>query len=147
MILPGLSGSFVLILMGNYALVLGAISSFSLHILVPLALGCGFGLVAFSHVLSWVFKRYADATLALMTGFVVGSLVVIWPWKEAVMQIVERDGKAPREVIVSYEWFMPALQHSSTWIALLLMVAGAVAIAIMEKYAGRMGDSAETSSG
>ena len=91
MILPGLSGSFVLIIMGNYALVLGAISSFSLGVLVPLGLGCAFGLVAFSHLLAWVFKRVPDQTLALMTGFVLGSLVVIWPWKEALVDTVPRS--------------------------------------------------------
>lgn len=143
MILPGLSGSFVLILMGNYALVLAAISSFSLDVLVPLALGCGFGLVAFSHALSWVFKRYADATLALMTGFVVGSLVVIWPWKDAVMRTLNQPGKPPREVIVSYDWFLPALDKTSTWIALLLMLAGAISIAMMEKFASREDETGE----
>lgn len=136
MILPGLSGSFVLILMGNYALVLGAISTFSFTILIPLALGCVFGLIAFSHVLAWVFKRYADATLGLMTGFVIGSLVVIWPWKEAVTRTVERPGKPPREIITSYEWFLPVFQQSSTWIAIVLIGAGALSIALMEKYAG-----------
>lgn len=136
MILPGLSGSFVLILMGNYALVLGAINNFSLPILVPLALGCGFGLIAFSHLLAWVFKRYADITLALMTGFVVGSLVVIWPWKDAVVRTIERDGKPPREIIVSYDWFLPVFELGSTWIAVALMILGAVSIILMEKFAG-----------
>ena len=135
MILPGLSGSFVLILMGNYALVLGAISTFSLNIIVPLALGCGVGLVVFANLLAWIFKRYADQTLALMTGFVVGSLVVIWPWKEAVTQIVERPNKPPREVVISYEWFLPSLQNSSTWIAAVLMMAGALTIYLMERHA------------
>jgi putative membrane protein len=134
MILPGLSGSFVLILLGNYALVLGAISTFSMGILIPLALGCAFGLVVFSHVLAWVFKRYADATLALMTGFVAGSLVVIWPWKDAITHTVERVGKPPREVVTSYEWFLPQLTDSTTWIAVLLMVTGAVVIGLMERY-------------
>lgn len=137
MILPGLSGSFVLILMGNYALVLGSISALSLSILIPLALGCAFGLVAFSHILAWVFKRYADQTLALMTGFVIGSLVVIWPWKEAITRTVTRDGKPPREIVTSYDWFLPSIQETSTWIALLLMVVGAAAIALMERFAGR----------
>lgn len=136
MILPGLSGSFVLILLGNYALVLGAISSFSLSILIPLAIGCAFGLVAFSHVLSWVFKRFADITLAVMTGFVVGSLVVIWPWKNAITHTVERAGKPAREVVTSYEWFMPNLADSSTWIAIVLILAGAAGIALMERYVG-----------
>lgn len=137
MILPGLSGSFVLILMGNYALVLGAINSLSLTILVPLALGCGFGLIAFSHLLAWVFKRYADITLALMTGFVVGSLVVIWPWKDAVVRTIERDGKPPREIIVSYDWFLPAFEFVGTWIAVALMILGAISIILMEKFAGK----------
>ncbi|MFT4729342.1 MAG: putative membrane protein [Granulosicoccus sp.] len=136
MILPGLSGSFVLILMGNYSLVLGAISSLSFDILIPLAVGCGFGLIAFSHIISWVFKRCPDQTLALMTGFVIGSLVVIWPWKEAVIEIVERVGKEPREVVTAYEWFFPQLQAPSTWIAIGLMVLGAAAIALMEKFVG-----------
>ncbi len=136
MILPGLSGSFVLILMGNYALVLGAISSLSLSILIPLAVGCVFGLIVFSHIISWVFKRCPDQTLALMTGFVIGSLVVIWPWKEAVIEIVERVGKEPRDVITTYEWFVPQLQAPSTWIAFGLMLLGAMAIALIEKYAG-----------
>ncbi len=135
MILPGLSGSFVLILMGNYALVLGAISSFSLDILIPLALGCAFGLVVFSHILAWVFKRYANQTLALMTGFVIGSLVVIWPWKSAITRTVERIGKPPREVVTSYDWFMPQLQAATTWVAIALMIAGALAIWLMERFA------------
>ncbi|MFK7856142.1 MAG: DUF368 domain-containing protein [Granulosicoccus sp.] len=135
MILPGLSGSFVLIMMGNYALVLSAINTFSLNILIPLALGCGFGLIAFSHILAWVFKRYADQTLALMTGFVVGSLVVIWPWKNTITHTVERLGKPPKEVVSSYEWYMPNLSDSSTWLAVALMILGALLIAFMERYA------------
>ena len=136
MILPGLSGSFVLIIMGNYALVLGAISTFSLSILLPMALGCIVGLIVFSHVLAWVFKHYQDHTLALMTGFVVGSLVVIWPWKNAIVEQVTRVGKPPKEVIVSYDWLMPSLSAPGTWIAIALMLAGGISIALMEKYAG-----------
>ena len=135
MILPGLSGSFVLILMGNYALVLGAISAFNLSILIPLALGCAFGLIAFSHILSWVFKRYADQTLALMTGFVVGSLVVIWPWKQATMATIERAGKPPKQIIESYQWLLPSLQDSTTWLTIGLMILGALSIAAMERFA------------
>ncbi len=136
MILPGLSGSFVLIIMGNYTLVLGAISTFSLSILLPMALGCIVGLIVFSHVLAWVFKHYQDHTLALMTGFVVGSLVVIWPWKNAIVEQVTRVGKPPKDVIVSYDWLMPSLSAPGTWIAIALMLAGGISITLMEKYAG-----------
>ena len=138
MILPGLSGSFVLIIMGNYALVLGAISSFSLDVLVPLALGCAFGLVAFSHALSWVFRRAPDQTLALMTGFVLGSLVVIWPWKETLVTTLARtDGGEPREIVTGYDWFLPDWSATDTLVALALIVAGIVAIWLMERIAGR----------
>jgi len=135
MILPGLSGSFVLILMGNYALVLGAISTFDLGILIPLAVGCAVGLIVFSHILAWVFKRYADQTLALMTGFVIGSLVVIWPWKEAIVATVARAGKPSREIITSYEWFFPSVLSVDTFVAVALMLVGAFCIAIMERFA------------
>ncbi len=135
MILPGLSGSFVLIIMGNYALVLGAISSMQMSVLVPLALGCVVGLVLFSHVIAWIFKHYENQTLALMTGFVLGSLVVIWPWKEAIMQTVQRANKPPKEVVASYQWYMPELASANTWICAALMVAGAVSIYLMERFA------------
>jgi len=135
MILPGLSGSFVLIIMGNYALVIGAISALNFSVLIPLALGCGFGLIAFSHLLGWVFERYKDATLALMTGFVLGSLVVIWPWKNTITTLLERAGKPPKEVVTSYEWFLPALNSSDTWVAVALMAAGVLCIAVMERLA------------
>ncbi len=137
MILPGLSGSFVLIIMGNYALVLGAISSMSMDILVPLALGCAVGIILFSHVIAWIFKHFEDQTLALMTGFVLGSLVVIWPWKDALMQLVEREGKEPKEVVQAYNWFVPEMASSDTWICVALMIAGAISIYLMERFAAK----------
>ena len=70
-----------------------------------------------------------------MTGFVVGSLVVIWPWKEAVTRTVERVGKPPKEVVTSYEWFLPIISNTNTWIAVALMILGALVIAFMERYA------------
>jgi len=141
MILPGLSGSFVLIIMGNYALVLGAINGFDLGILIPLALGCGFGLIAFSHILSWVFKHFADQTLGVMTGFVIGSLVVIWPWKDTLTEQVIRDGKPPKEVVTGYAWQFPDLGSVETWLAVGLMILGALSIVLMERVAGKSEDS------
>jgi len=135
MILPGLSGSFVLIIMGNYALVLGAISSLNMSILLPLALGCAVGLIVFSHAIAWIFKHFENQTLSLMTGFVLGSLVVIWPWKDAVMQTVQRANKPPKEVVASYQWYLPELASANTWICVILMLAGAISIYLMERFA------------
>jgi len=136
MILPGLSGSFILIIMGNYALILGAIGSADFGILLPLLLGCVVGLIAFSHFLSWVFKHFHDQTIALMTGFILGSLAIIWPWKHTLTETLQRDGKPPKEVVTGYDWYFPALTDSTTWIALLLITAGAIAIYLMERFAG-----------
>ncbi len=136
MILPGLSGSFVLIIMGNYALVLGAIGRFDMAILLPMALGCGLGLLAFAHVLGWVYDKYHDQTVALMTGFILGSLAVVWPWKNKVLEQVVREGKADKEITTGYEWFTPVLSDSTTLIALALMVIGGLVIWTMEKVSG-----------
>jgi len=136
MILPGLSGSFILIIMGNYALILGAIGRADFGILLPLLLGCAVGLIAFSHFLSWVFKHFHDQTIALMTGFILGSLAIIWPWKHTLIETLQREGKPPKEVVTGYDWYFPSLLESTTWIALLLIAAGALAIYLMERFAG-----------
>ena len=136
MILPGLSGSFILIIMGNYALILGAIGSADLGILLPLLLGCAVGLVAFSHLLAWVFKHFHDQTIALMTGFILGSLAIIWPWKNTLTTQIERAGKEAKEVVTGYDWYLPSLLDSINWLAIVLIVLGGIAIYLMERFAG-----------
>lgn len=84
MILPGLSGSFVLILMGNYHLVMvDAVKTFNLHVLLPFIAGGAAGLATLSHLLSWLFRCFKDQALGLLSGFMLGSLAVLWPWKNA----------------------------------------------------------------
>ena len=127
MILPGLSGSFVLIIMGNYQLVaIDAINELRLEILIPFFLGAALGLLAFANILSWVFKRYRDQTFALLTGFVAGSLALLWPWKEPVMEFFGEKSK-----VVGYHWFLPQLDRSF-WIALCWMILGVALIILME---------------
>ncbi len=130
MILPGLSGSFVLILMGNYQLIaIEAINNRDIGILLPVALGAVVGLVAFSHLLSWVFKRYKDQTIALLTGFILGSLGVIWPWKDAIIQLF-----GEKEKIIGYDYNLPAINVEFLF-ALILMALGVVIIWLMESGA------------
>lgn len=136
MILPGLSGSFVLILMGNYQLIaIDAINNRDLEILLPVVLGAGFGLLAFSHLLSWVFKRYKDQTIAGLTGFILGSLGVIWPWKDAIIQLF-----GDKEKVIGYDYNLPVLNLEFV-VAILLMVIGIIAIALMEKSAKEVNPS------
>ncbi|MFA5417053.1 MAG: DUF368 domain-containing protein [Bacteroidales bacterium] len=134
MILPGLSGSFVLILMGNYQLIaIEAINNRDMAILFPVALGAVFGLIAFSHLLSWVFKRYKDPTIAILTGFILGSLGVIWPWKDPTIQLF-----GEKEKVVGYIYNLPSMNMEFLG-ALVLMIVGIVVIALMENSAKNVG--------
>jgi len=104
MILPGISGSYILLLMGNYMLVMAAISSFDFRVLLPLGAGVIIGLGLFSRFLSWLFAHYKNVTIALLTGFVAGSLLIIWPWKETILAVV-----AGKEKAIGYRWLLPAM--------------------------------------
>jgi putative membrane protein len=82
MILPGLSGSFILFIMGNYKLVaIDAINERDMGVIIPVLIGAVTGLIAFSHLLSWVLKRFRDQTISLLTGFILGSVAILWPWQ------------------------------------------------------------------
>ena len=137
MILPGLSGSFVLILMGNYELVMiQAVSNVNLKILFPVAIGAGGGLVLFSHLLSWVYKKFKNETISILTGFILGSLLVLWPWKNEIYRLDEAGNfvmKKGEKVIQGYDRFIPDSMTTEVWIAILMMVIGVVTIWIMEK--------------
>lgn len=93
MILPGISGSFILLMMGLYSTFLQALKSVDLAILASFGLGCLIGLLAFSHVLSWLLRHYHGATLATLTGFLLGSLQMIWPWKHTLHFYENRHGE------------------------------------------------------
>lgn len=92
MILPGVSGSFILVLLGKYEYVLGAVKAAQYDVLLTFMSGCAVGLLAFSHVLAWLFRRFHDATVALIVGFLVGSLPKIWPWKQTLESYIDRHG-------------------------------------------------------
>lgn len=136
MILPGLSGSYVLLLMGNYQLVMiDAVVHMRLGILIPVALGAAVGLAAFARFLNWVFGRFHDATLALMTGFIFGSLSTLWPWKTAILQTFQ-NGDRMKEKVVGYQYAWPELNTETAGV-IAVMAAGIVILILMEKAAGR----------
>lgn len=139
MILPGLSGSFVLILMGNYQLVMiDAVNDRNLEILIPVGIGAVVGLLAFSHILSWVFKKYRDQTISLLTGFILGSLSVLWPWqkfiymKDAAGEIILKKGEP---IVMKYERILPEAFNSEVVFAILFAIAGIISIWAIEKAA------------
>lgn len=128
MLLPGLSGSFILILMGNYKLLMVDSLSKSLKFnidaisyLLVFILGSFVGLFGFSHIISWLFKRFKDCVLSLLTGFILGSLLIIWPWKEV----------AENRLITS--WYLPEL-NSNTIVAISLMLIGFYVVVKLETF-------------
>lgn len=92
MILPGISGSFILLLLGMYAHILGAVKGLDIAVLVVFATGCAAGLLSFSKLLSWLFTCYRNLTLALLTGFLLGSLAKVWPWKQVLSTRLNSKG-------------------------------------------------------
>lgn len=92
MILPGISGSFILLLMGKYIYIMEAISSFNISVIALFGVGALMGITSFSHVLSWLLKKFHSIMVALLTGFMIGSLNKVWAWKEIVSTYVDSDG-------------------------------------------------------
>ena len=130
MILPGLSGSFVLVLMGNYQLIMiDAVNDLNLKILIPVVIGGVVGLLAFSHLLSWIFKNYRDITIAVLTGFILGSMPIIWPWKNDVITYFGSEAK-----VTGYEYYFPEFNMEFAT-ALVIMLIGAALIVLTEKMA------------
>lgn len=149
MILPGLSGSFVLILLGNYELVMiNAVNEREIMILLPVVIGAGFGLIAFSYLLSWIFKKYKDQTIGLLTGFILGSLGVLWPWKNSFDNLgqilpvnkfgafIDTNGAVLEKVKpFGYQQIVPDNFNTVVLWALALVLLGIVSIWIVEKMA------------
>ncbi len=125
LILPGISGAFVLVLLGKYDTALAAVSGLQLAVLAPLALGALIGLLTFARVLAWLLRRHHDPTLAVLAGFMLGSLRKVWPF-------VASTG-AP-----VWPWSASA---AAPWGALLVAVVGAGIVLVLER-AGAARDGA-----
>ncbi len=93
MILPGISGSFILLLLGKYEFILNAVKDFQLDVIFIFAAGCIIGIISFSNIISWLFRKIPDATMALLTGFMLGSLNKLWPWKEVLSYRINSAGE------------------------------------------------------
>ncbi len=93
MILPGISGSFILVILGAYKTLSDALHDWDIKRLILFVAGAVVGLLSFSRVLKWLFKNYHNLTLALLTGFIFGSLNKVWPWKKTVSVMVDKSGE------------------------------------------------------
>ena len=161
MTLPGLSGSFILILLGNYVLLLvdsvnalydtmaemlqgdfsftkDEVRLRTLLILGIFTAGSATGLVTLSHILGYVLKRFKHNTTAMIIGFITGSLGVVWPWKRSIY-LTESDGSAILDtngdkIIVNYERYWPEMNDPQSWWSILFIVIGIGILIALEWY-------------
>ncbi|EKF75130.1 hypothetical protein A11A3_05539 [Alcanivorax hongdengensis A-11-3] len=129
MILPGISGSFILLLLGMYQPILEAVNAGRyLHILAFLA-GCATGLLSFVHLLKWLLHHYHDTLMALLAGFMGGSLLVLWPWREAGEHGQRGDWLTPGQY--AHLTGLPA----QVWLAALMVAVGVLAVWLLYRAA------------
>ncbi len=93
MILPGISGSFILLILGKYDFILKALKEFNIWVILTFVSGCLIGLLAFSHVIHWLLRKYHTITMAFLTGIMLGSLNKVWPWKQILTTYTDRHGE------------------------------------------------------
>lgn len=131
MILPGISGSFILVLMGKYDFIMSAVSEMNVPVLAAFAVGCGAGILAFAKFLHWLLARYERQTMLVLVGFVIGSLVKVWPWNDmesvASAQMLREGAASPVNMQI------PS--------AILWCVIGVVLIAVIQKFSVKGSDS------
>lgn len=132
MILPGISGSFILVILGAYKTLSDAIHDFDFKRLAIFAVGAVVGLLSFSRILKWLFENYHNATLALLSGFIVGSLNKVWPWKRVLSWRTDSEGlKVPfKEESV---WPTDFKGDPQVLYAIALMLIGFFTILVLER--------------
>ncbi|MGF1741803.1 DUF368 domain-containing protein [Vibrio profundum] len=143
MILPGISGSFILLLLGMYTPVLEAVKGFNLEILVLFASGCVLGLLSFSHLLSWLLKRFRDLTMTFLIGLMMGTLPKIWPWKETISWRINSHGEQVPLVQHNLSPFnFEAVVHQPALLgfAITMMLCAILLVLGLEKWAEKRPD-------
>lgn len=133
MILPGISGAFILVLLGSYKTILDAVHERELYTVATVALGAVFGLLSFARLLKWMFQNYKNSTLALLTGFILGSLNKIWPWK----RVLETKIFGTKVIPINEENISPFNFEGDNQLlfAILLALLGFCVIFILERLA------------
>lgn len=140
MILPGISGSFILLLMGKYVYIFTAIKELNILVILVFGIGCIVGILTFSRAISWLLKHYYNIVIGLMAGFMIGSLNKIWPWKIATSYRINSEGM---QVPVTEKNIMPTQFMEMTGndpqvlYAVLLALVGIVLVIVIEKLGSR----------
>ena len=135
MILPGISGSYILVLLGKYQYVLDAVNHRDFLILGLVATGACVGIIAFSRILGWLLKNYHDLMVATLIGLMIGSLRKVWPWKETLESVVDSHGQI---VPLVQSNILPGQWNGEVLAALSLMAAGLLAVLFLDWLGNRI---------
>lgn len=127
MILPGISGSFILVLLGKYFYIMEAVKTFNIPVMLVFIAGAAIGITTFSRVLSFALRKFHDVTIAVLAGFMLGSLNKVWPWKETIETYIDSHGMTKPLVEVNI-----APNHL-VWQAVVLMIVGFGIVYFLEK--------------
>ncbi|MDR2968481.1 MAG: DUF368 domain-containing protein [Tannerellaceae bacterium] len=131
MILPGISGSFILVLLGKYFHVMEAVKTFNIPVMLVFICGAAIGITGFSRILSFALHKFHDVTIAVLAGFMLGSLNKVWPWKETAETFIDSHG------IVKPLVENNILPDEYVWQGFALMIAGYLLVYVLEKAAGK----------
>ena len=140
MILPGISGSFILVLLGMYSSVLAALKGFEIAFLVIFASGAVCGLLFFSRILQWLLRYFYQATIALLTGFLFGSLAIVWPWKRVLNWVVGSNGQlkpAQQLPVLPDEYLTRTGEDPMVMLCVLAAFAGLALVWLLDHKWGR----------
>jgi putative membrane protein len=139
MILPGISGSFLLLVMGKYEFILNSVKEFNVVVIIVFAAGCAFGLLSFSRVVSWLLKHYHSITVAALAGFMIGSINKIWPWKEVVEYRLNSKGEEKPFItqnLLPNEYAEVVGSDPQIILAIVFFVVGIALIYFIDKLTG-----------
>lgn len=138
MILPGISGAFILLLIGKYEYMISALIDLNIPVIGIFASGCVLGLIGFSHFLNWILNHYRFPTLALLAGFMIGSLNKVWPWKEVVTYRLNHAGEqvpAFDKSILPWDYLAKTGEDPQVFKAILCAALGVFLVVAIEKVA------------
>lgn len=141
MFIPGLSGVLVLVLLGKYQFIARSLLDFNLPVILVLLAGCAVGLVGFSRFLTWILDNYHTTTVALLAGFMLGSLNKVWPWREAFEFVTNSKGEQIPvfdKSILPWDYFATTGKDPLVFQAILMMALGVFIIVLIEKIASRL---------
>ena len=141
MVLPGVSGVFILLLIGKYQFIVTSLMNFDILVILVFIMGCLAGILSFSRFLSWVLDNYHSATVALLAGFMVGSLNKVWPWREVLEYVTNSKGEQVPvfdKSVLPWHFMTTTGRDPQVFQAILMMALGVFIVVLLEKIATRL---------